>query len=178
MDCALRILGCNIDIPLKVFKVQIRPESHLGASKNIHSTQHHLLVCGLLCAKKHLFWKDVLTLKSWITRLSDTLHLERIRYILNDRLEEFERIWRPISYLHYGRDGQLRCTAQAVMFITPRCHCSWMGRLGGWVYITADKLRDLCAPWCPINGCFFGLLCSFAIFIPLCCLSFVIKCMK
>lgn len=93
-----------------VFRVQLTPDPLLvilGASetsKNLQNAQHHPLSYGLLCAKKLiiLLWKrkDVPTFKAWITLLTDTLHLERIRYILSDRLEEFEKIWRPmISFM-------------------------------------------------------------------------------
>lgn len=67
--------------------------------QKLQTVQHLPLSCALLCAKKPIFllWKikDVATFKSWITPLADTLHLERIRYTLNDRLEDYERIWSP-----------------------------------------------------------------------------------
>lgn len=68
-------------------------------TKILQTVQHPPLSYALLCAKKPIFllWKirDVATFKSWITPLADTLHLERIRYTLNDILGDYERIWSP-----------------------------------------------------------------------------------
>ena len=63
--------------------------------------QQHLVSYGLLTAKKLilLFWKkkDVPTVKLWLT---ETLHLERISFILRNKLGKFEKIWQPVlSYL-------------------------------------------------------------------------------
>lgn len=68
-------------------------------TKILPTVQHPPLSYALLRAKKPIFLlrkiRDVATFKSWITPLADTLHLERIRYTLNDRLEDYERIWSP-----------------------------------------------------------------------------------
>ncbi len=53
----------------------------------------------LISAKKRilLFWKkkEVPTLKLRLTELTATLHLERIRYTLIDKILLFEKIWSP-----------------------------------------------------------------------------------
>lgn len=90
----------------KLFDVQLDPDPILiliglsGQSKKLKSTQIPLLVYGLMCAKRLilLLWKgkELPSLKAWISVLTDTLHLERIRYIINDKLEDFDQIWRPL----------------------------------------------------------------------------------
>ncbi len=87
----------------KIFKVQIQPEPVLiilGTSdvlRSLRVTQQLLLSYGLITAKKLILmcWKgkEVPTLKRWLTELTDTLHLERIRYSIKDRTEQFEKIW-------------------------------------------------------------------------------------
>ena len=95
----------------KVFKTTLQPDPLLvilGTSGNIGNlqiTQRRLLSYGLLCGKKLvlLHWKktETPTFKEWLTALTDTLHLERIRYSLSGRLEDFKKIWQPIiSFLN------------------------------------------------------------------------------
>ncbi len=66
--------------------------------RSLRVTQQLLLSYGLITAKKLILmcWKgkEVPTLKRWLTELTDTLHLERIRYSIKDRTEQFEKIWR------------------------------------------------------------------------------------
>lgn len=79
----------------------------LGASEDLRElqmAQQRLLTYGLITAKKLilLFWKkkEVPSLKLSLTELTDTLHLERIRLILKDKLKDFEKVWQPlISHL-------------------------------------------------------------------------------
>ena len=107
----------------KAFKVQLQPDPVLvilGTSEQCNTLQNaqlHLLSYGLLCAKKHilLLWKskDVPSFKAWITALTDTLHLERIRYILKDRVGEFDV---GSNGFIYKGDGRLKCIAQTIVF--------------------------------------------------------------
>lgn len=68
-------------------------------SKNLLKAQYGLLSYGLLCAKKLILqhWKgeELPSFSHWITILTDTLHLEKIRYVLSDRLEEYKKVWSP-----------------------------------------------------------------------------------
>lgn len=45
------------------------------------------------------FWKKETSpsLDFWTQEISEMLHMERIRYTLIDKLEEFEKIWLPFS---------------------------------------------------------------------------------
>lgn len=66
--------------------------------------QQQFVSYGLISAKKLilLFWKkkEVPTLKLWLTELTSTLHLERTRYTLIDKIVLFEKMWSPfISFL-------------------------------------------------------------------------------
>ena len=98
-----KLQNCWFSFFSKAFKVQLQPDPVLvilGTSEQcntLRNAQLHLLSYGLLCAKKLilLLWKlkDVPSFKAW----TDTLHLERIRYILKDRLGEFERMWGPMG---------------------------------------------------------------------------------
>lgn len=59
---------------------------------------------NIIIAKKLilLLWKgkDTPSLKMWLTELTTTLHLEKIRYTMHDNMIDFEKIWQPlISYL-------------------------------------------------------------------------------
>lgn len=55
---------------------------------------------GLITAKKLIlqFWKgkDIPSLNMWLTELVNTLHLEKIRYAVHDKMTEFEKIWQPL----------------------------------------------------------------------------------
>lgn len=86
----------------KILAVKINPII-FGSSKDINKLrppQRQFVAYGLLIAKKLvlLFWKDkeTPTLKMWITNLMDTLHLERIRFAINNKLEDFNKIWHPL----------------------------------------------------------------------------------
>ena len=94
----------------RILEVEIDPDPVLvilGVSeglKELRGTQQRLLSYGLITAKKLilLFWKkkEVPTVKMWLSEMTETLHLERIRFSLRDKLGEFEKIWRPLlSYL-------------------------------------------------------------------------------
>ena len=56
--------------------------------KNLQVAQQRLISYGLITAKKWilLFWKkeEVLTIKLWLNEMTETLHLERIRFILKE----------------------------------------------------------------------------------------------
>lgn len=70
-------------------------------SKKLNVIQTHLMSYGLMSAKKLilLLWKgkEVPSLKAWISVMTDTLRLERIRYYVDDRLNDFEQIWKPFT---------------------------------------------------------------------------------
>lgn len=90
----------------KVLKVQIIPDPILiifgtsARSNKFQATQQQLLTYGILNGKKLIlmFWKkeETPSLRQWLAALMDTLHLERIRYVIKDRLKEFEKIWQPL----------------------------------------------------------------------------------
>lgn len=90
----------------KILAVKINPDPIsiiFGSSKDIKKLmppQRQFVAYGLLIAKKLvlLFWKDKETpkLKMWITNLMDALHLERIRFAFNNKLEDFNKIWHPL----------------------------------------------------------------------------------
>ena len=93
-----------------IMEVQIDPDPILiiwGISEELRKlnvAQQRLLAYGLIAAKKLilLLWKkkEVPSFKHWLTDLTDTLHLERIRFILKDKLRDFQKIWQPlISHL-------------------------------------------------------------------------------
>lgn len=69
-------------------------------ARGLQVAQQCLLSHGLLTAKKLilLFWKkkEVSNVKHWLTELTETLHLERIRFVLTNKLREFDRIWPPL----------------------------------------------------------------------------------
>lgn len=72
---------------------------------NLLTPQKHLLSFCLITAKKIIlkFWikKESPPLNLWIQEMSDILHLERIRYILQDKLNKFKEIWLPfLNYLN------------------------------------------------------------------------------
>lgn len=84
----------------------------LGTSeglRKLNSAQQLLLAYGLVIAKKLILlnWKkrEVPSFKHWLTDLTDTLHLERIRFILKDKLRDFDIIWQPlVSHLEGDSD--------------------------------------------------------------------------
>lgn len=93
----------------EIFRVQMQPDPVLivlGLSEHIRSLtrgQHKLLAYSLTTAKKLLllFWKkkEVPTVKLWLGEMTSTLHLEKIRYCLNGKIEQFDKIW--CSFLCY-----------------------------------------------------------------------------
>ena len=70
------------------------------ALRTLSVTQQQLLSYGLITAKKHILmgWKgkEVPTKRRWLTELTDTLHLEKIRYTIKDKPERFEKVWGPL----------------------------------------------------------------------------------
>ena len=71
---------------------------------NLDPAKLSLISYSLITAKKLIlqFWKgkDTPSLKLWITELTNTLHLEKIRFTINDKLSEFDQVWQPlISFL-------------------------------------------------------------------------------
>ena len=94
----------------RIFEVQIQPDPMLvifgvsEALRTLNVAQQRLLSYGLITAKKLILmeWKgkEVPTKRRWLTELTDTLHLEKIRYTIKDKPEQFEKIWRPlVSFL-------------------------------------------------------------------------------
>lgn len=79
----------------------------LGTSelfKDLTTTQQQFLSYCIITAKKLILltWKGPAVPNScaWLRDLTNTLHLERIRYILKDKLSLFQKIWQPfISFL-------------------------------------------------------------------------------
>ena len=98
------ILGIQLDPDLSLII--------LGTSeglRKLNSAQRQLLVYGLITAKKLILlnWKEkeVPSFKQWLTVLTDTLHLERIGFILKDKLRDFDKIWQPlVSHLERQSD--------------------------------------------------------------------------
>ncbi len=90
----------------EVMDTRIKPEPLLiilGISdniKNLNTTQQRFLSYCLITAKKLIrtLWKSatVPTSKMWLEDLTNTLHLERIRYALKNRLQQFNRTWKPL----------------------------------------------------------------------------------
>ena len=79
----------------------------LGVSdtfKKLNKAQQCFISYGLIIMKKIIltFWRSVNTPTSemWLEELTHTIHLERIRYVLKDRLQHFDATWQPlIQYL-------------------------------------------------------------------------------
>lgn len=96
-----------------ILKTQLVPDITLiilGTSKELRKfnfTKQQLLIYGLITAKKLILlnWKkkEALSFKHWLSDLSGTLHLERIRYTLKDKVGEFTKIWQPLIS-HLGKD--------------------------------------------------------------------------
>ena len=84
-----------------ILDVQIEPNPVLivlGISEELRKlrvAQQRLLAYGAIIAEKLilLFWikKEVPSFKHWLTELTDTLHLEIIRFILKEKLRDFEK---------------------------------------------------------------------------------------
>ena len=72
---------------------------HSEALSKLTASQQRFVSYGLIAAKKLIlkFWKgaEVPPVRLWISDLTDTLHLERIRFILSDKLKQFSKIWSP-----------------------------------------------------------------------------------
>lgn len=78
----------------------------LGVSDSVlklTKAQRQLLSYGLITAKKLIltFWKkrEVPTFKLWLTEMTNTLHLEKIRFDLHKRESQFHKVWLPL--VHY-----------------------------------------------------------------------------
>lgn len=99
---------CNI--MSGVMNTSIKPEPLfiiLGISeffRKLSVAQQRFLSYCFIIAKRLILilWKSttVPTSKMWLEDLTNTLHLERIRYVLKDRLKLFNKTWEPfISFL-------------------------------------------------------------------------------
>ena len=79
-------------------------------SKNIVQA----ITLGTMLAKRLILrhWKEETapTCEMWLRDLSDTLHLERLRYMSADRLEKFNRGWRPVLTYLGGLRGDVAST--------------------------------------------------------------------
>ena len=70
--------------------------------------QEAFLNYGLITAKKLIlkFWKNTTTptFKMWISNMSETLHLEEMRFLLLGKVDQFLKTWSPfIDFLQaYG----------------------------------------------------------------------------
>ena len=90
----------------EIMDTRIKPEPLLiilgisDDSRNLNTTQQRFLSYCLITAKKLILtlWKSatVPTFKMWLEDLTNTLHLERIRYALKDRLQLFNKTWKPL----------------------------------------------------------------------------------
>jgi len=97
------------DVLSEIFRVQMQLDPTLiilRLSEHGHPLsggQHKLLAYSLTTAKKLLllFWKkkEVPMVKLWLGEMTSTLNLEQIRYCLNGKIEQFDKIWR--SFLCY-----------------------------------------------------------------------------
>ncbi len=94
------------NIMSEVMGIVIKPDPLLiilGVSetfKTLSKAQQCFISYGLIIAKKQILtlWKStyVPTSKMWSEGITDTLHLERIRYILRGRLQHFNKTWQPL----------------------------------------------------------------------------------
>ena len=76
------------------------PDSNLVLTVNQRNFFDYCLIIGKKIILK--FWKGTLspTIKMWAAEMLETLHLERIRFVLLDKYNSFEQIWSPyIQYL-------------------------------------------------------------------------------
>jgi len=90
----------------RIFKITLLPEPLLiilGTSqffRNLTAPQQQFISYSLITAKKLLLmsWKgpEIPTDKMW-RDMSNTLHLEKIRYLLKDNLSGFYKIWQPFT---------------------------------------------------------------------------------
>lgn len=94
----------------EVMKTAIKPEplpiilGILDSSINLSHAQQCFVSYGIIIAKKLILtmWKSerAPTSKMWLQELTATLHMERIRHILKDKLHFFDKTWQPLlSYL-------------------------------------------------------------------------------
>ena len=94
----------------KILNLNLEPDPLIvifGVSEDtMRLTKHQqcFLSYGLVIARKLLLlhWKkkDTPTTKMWLSDLTSTLHLERIRFTLGDKLSYFDKVWSPlVGYL-------------------------------------------------------------------------------
>lgn len=94
------------NIMSEVMGIMIKPDPLLiilGVSemfKKLSKTQQCFISYSLIIAKKLILtlWKSVNapTSKMWLEGITNTLHLERIRYTLRDRIQHFDKTWQPL----------------------------------------------------------------------------------
>ncbi len=55
---------------------------------------------GVITAKTNssIILEEKKTSKMWISNLMDMLHLERIRFAIQNKLEDFNKIWHPLVF--------------------------------------------------------------------------------
>lgn len=95
------------DLMSRIIQVQLKPDPLtfiLGISSDdvgLNNAKRCFVSYGIIIAKKLLLthWKkkDAPPVKLWLNDLVNTLHLEKIRYTLSDRLSTFNKIWAPLS---------------------------------------------------------------------------------
>lgn len=120
------------------------------AFKKLSKPQQCFLSYALIIAIKLILtlWRsaNAPTSKMWLEGITNTLHLERIRRVLKDRLQHFNKTWTPPYTLHceYKSNWTIRFlvyTAQSLAYLSVRS--SWVkgkgeqmvGRVGsllGW----------------------------------------------
>ena len=82
----------------KILHIQLETDPFiiiLGTSDDViklSNFQKCFLSYSLIIAKK------LPTTKMWLSDLTNTLHLERIRYTLMDKLAYFEKMWSPLTH--------------------------------------------------------------------------------
>lgn len=90
----------------------------LGVSKDLRKLQdalQRLLAYGLITVKTKTKKKLVPSLKFWLTELTDTLHSEIIRFILKDKLKDFEKVWQPLVSRLEGQTMEIGYTGYIIL---------------------------------------------------------------
>ncbi|ROL55593.1 hypothetical protein DPX16_23610 [Anabarilius grahami] len=112
---SLRSFWCKIfGVISEITGQHIEPDEFLivfGVSIHelcLSKSQQRFISYGLLTAQKLIltFWKNKLppSFQLWLDKLTNTLHLERIRLCLRNKRQQFVQIWDPfIRYLR-GED--------------------------------------------------------------------------
>lgn len=90
-----------------------------GYSRSLldHNVYISTIIYGMIIAKSVILklWKSdsVPQFKTWLTYLTQILHMERVRYGIIDNLAKFYNIWQPfLDHLdQYNADSEQQCNA-------------------------------------------------------------------